>query len=283
MSFIEKLKNRWKKVDSMVCVGLDSDPDLIPECCFGSVGDFNKKIIDATQDLVCAYKFNLAFYSSEPLLDAILYMSIGYIHYYYPEIPVILDGKRADIEHSSKKYARELFDKFKADAITVNPYLGLKGALEPFLERKDKGIIILCRTSNPGAGELQDLEVKTPGIGGKVQTLPLYQYLARRVATQWNKNGNCLLVVGATYPQQLAKVRQIVGKMPILVPGIGKQVGDLEKVIKYGLDSEGYGLIINASRSIIYASKEKDFAQAAARETQRLRDQIREIKQKLGR
>lgn len=278
MTFIEKLRARWQEVNSMVCVGLDADRNLI----YGGkpVLDFNISIIRETNPFVCAYKLNIAFYSSddgEPIYPSGEYnlkKTIEYIRKNHPEIPVILDAKRGDIGNTSEKYAAEAFDRFRADAVTVNPYLG-QDALQPFLDRKDKGVFVLCRTSNKGASEFQDMPIKT----GIIKTIPFYQYVAQRVATAWNGNGNCLLVVGAIYPQQLKKVRQIVGDMPILVPGIGQQGGDLEQVLKNGLDSQGFGLIINSSRAIIYASKNNDFAEAAGRKAKELRDKINKIKE----
>ena len=284
MTFIEKLKKRWQEKKTMVCAGLDTELDLLPQADWGlnPVLEFNKAIIDSTHPFVCAYKFNIAFYSADfsapiwPQGEDNLRKSIGYIHKKYPEIPVILDSKRGDIENSSERYAREAFEKFEADAVTVNPYFG-QDSLQPFLDRKDKGIIILCRTSNSGAKVIQDKRVKI----GIFKTLPLYQYIARLAVKEWNGNGNCLLVVGATYPQELKEVRRIVGNLSILVPGIGAQGGDLEKAVKNGLDKEGQGLVIRASRSIIYASNKKDFAKVAGEQTEKLRDQINKIKEEI--
>lgn len=281
MTFIEKIGKQQQEKKTMVCVGLDTELDLLPQANWGlnPVLEFNKAIIDSTHSFVCAYKFNIAFYSANflapiwPQEDDNLRKSIGYIHEQYPEIPVILDSKRGDIANSAAKYVREAFEKFEADAVTVNPYLG-QDALQPFLDRKDKGIIILCRTSNPGAEVIQNRRVKT----GIFKTLPLYQYIARLAVKEWNGNGNCLLVVGATYPEELREVRKIVGNLLILVPGTGEQGGVLEKVVKNGLDKEGQGLIITASRSIIYASKKKNFAEIAGEQAEKLRDQINKIK-----
>lgn len=279
-NFMEMLKARWAK-GNFVCVGLDSDFGKIPECAYrrdydGNVDpehtivSFNRAVVEATKDLVCAYKPNTAFYETHGAkgIEA-LRRTIADIHAIAPDVPVILDAKRADIGNTNNGYASFAFDHLQADAITVSPYLGGE-ALQPFLERAEKGIIVLCRTSNPGAGELQDLSVN----GDE----PLYAYVARRVATKWNKSGNCALVVGATYPYELREVRQIAPDMPILIPGIGAQEGDLEKTISAGKDSRGQGIIVNSSRGIIFASKGADFAEAARRETEKLRDLINQYR-----
>lgn len=238
MTFREKLDAIVKKNNSLLCVGLDSDIDK-PQF------PFNKAIIDATHDLVCAFKPNTAFYESRglPGIEA-LKRTCDYIREAYPEIPIILDAKRADIGNSNEGYVKFAFDWLGADAITLHPYLG-REALKPFLDRKEKGSIILCKTSNPGSGEFQD---------------EMYQKVAQHVAQEWNQNGNCSLVVGATYPTELVIVRRIVGDMPLLIPGIGAQGGDLEKTVKAGVDSTGKNAIINSSRSIIFAANPRDEA-----------------------
>ncbi len=248
MFFIEKLKKIIKKNQSLICVGLDSDVEKIKN---QDQFSFNKKIIDETNQYICSYKLNTAFY------EAIGYKGIQalektchYLKTQYPEIPIIIDGKRADIENTNKGYEKFFFDYLNADAITVNPYLG-EEALKPFLERKDKGIIVLCKTSNLGSSEFQDIEIKNLKL--KIKNFRLYEYIAYQVSHQWNKNNNCLLVVGATYPKELKKIRKIVGdKMWFLVPGIGAQGGDLKVVLKAGLNKEKRGLIINVSRSVIF-------------------------------
>jgi len=228
---------------------------------------FNRDIIDATHDLVCAYKPNSAFYEAQgdQGLRA-LCRTVEYIRETYPHIPVILDAKRADIGSTNLGYVQMAFDIIGVDAITIHPYLG-KEALAPFLARKEKGMIVLVKTSNPGAGEFQDLPV------GDAQE-PLYQVVARHVANAWNTHGNCAIVVGATYPAELEKVRAIVGDMPILIPGIGAQGGEVEATVSAGKDSRGWGMIISASRSIIFASKGDDFARAAREATEQLRTEI---------
>ncbi len=269
-NFKTMLENQWNQ-GKFVCVGLDSELSKIPEAarrlspCETVLG-FNKGIVETTKNLVCAYKLNIAFY--EALAGGglqILCRTIEFINVVAPHVPVILDCKRADIGNTNRGYVTEVFDWLKADAITVHPYLG-REALQPFLEEENKGIIVLCRTSNPGAGEFQDLLV-----GG---SMPLYQVVARKVAKEWNSKGNCAVVVGATYPEELAQIRGIVGDMPILIPGIGKQGGDVEKTIKAGKDSRGKGVVISSSRGIIFASNGPDFAEAAFEETKKLHNEI---------
>jgi orotidine-5'-phosphate decarboxylase len=263
VNFIEKLENTTRKNNSLVCVGLDTDPKLMPEKM--GMFDFNKAIIDATCDLVCAYKPNLAFYEAmgDEGMDA-LKRTLKYI----PEgIPVIADGKRADIGNTSRAYAIALFDVMGFDAATVNPYLGYD-AMEPFLEYKDKGIIILCRTSNAGARDFQSLLCQTPG-----GMRPLYEIVAEK-AGEWNKNHNIGLVVGATYPQELKTIRQMQPEMPLLIPGIGAQGGYVETTVMNGASSRGDRAIINSSRGIIHASKGPDFAEAARKAALQLRDEI---------
>jgi orotidine-5'-phosphate decarboxylase len=278
-SFRKMLENQWSRGNS-VCVGLDSEFGKIPEFahrsgdkCDVSIADtivaFNRAIVEATKDLVCAYKPNVAFYEAHGVEGiSALQRTIADIHTIAPDVPVILDAKRADIGNTNAGYVDAAFDFLKADAITVHPYLGAE-ALQPFLARADKGVIVLCRTSNPGAGEFQDLSVNGE---------PLYRFVARRVASEWNKNDNCSLVVGATYPYELREVRGIVGDMPILIPGIGAQGGDVAKTVSAGQDSHGYGMIINSSRGIIFASKGVDFAEAARCETEKLRDLINQYR-----
>ena len=271
-TFIAKLEHGWKQ-DNFVCVGLDSAYEQLPaKVKSGSsiekaIFVFNRDIIDATHDLVCAYKPNAAFYEAQGIEGfQALIRTIQYIKEIYPYIPVILDAKRADIGTTNLGYVQAAFDIMGVDAITVHPYPG-KEALAPFLARKEKGIIVLAKTSNPGAGEFQDLLI------GNFQE-PLYQVVARHVADTWNANGNCALVVGATYPADLKKVRDIIGDMPILIPGIGVQGGEIAATVIASKDSRGWGMIINSSRGIIFASQEDDFAEAARRATEELRTAI---------
>lgn len=248
-----------------VCVGLDLDVDRFPEFLrrrkdnLDSVlFDFATSIVETTADTVCAYKPNIAFYEAYGQAGMVaLHRIIRHIHEVAPGIPVILDAKRADIDSTNLGYVRSAFDQLGADAITVHPYLGAE-ALRPFLDREDKGIIVLCRTSNKGAGEFQDLQVRYRDELSHLHPeddrwVLLYQYVATQVVRHWNKRGNCGLVVGATYPDELRQVRQIVGNMPLLIPGIGAQGGDVEATVRNGRDSNGQGMIINSSRGIIYA------------------------------
>ncbi len=268
MTFQQKLDRLISKSASLLCLGPDPDWKKLPNTVKNEEYPqfaFNQQIIDATHDLVCAYKPNSAFYEdlgSEGVRQ--LKLTCDYIRETYPEIPIILDAKRGDIGSTNKGYVSYAFDYLKADAITLHPYLG-KEALLPFLEYKDKGCIILCRTSNPGAGEFQDLTL---------DGLQLYKIIAKKVSAEWNHNNNCLLVVGATYPKELKEVRQIVGDMTLLIPGIGAQGGDVEKTIKAGMNSKKAGMIISTSRAVIFASNGKDFAKAARIEAEKLRDEI---------
>lgn len=271
-TFLEKLEYCWQR-DTMLCVGLDSDYEQLPAIvkAHRSIEEalfrFNRDIIDATHDLVCAYKPNVAFYEAQG--DAgfrALIRTVQYIHEQYPGIPVILDAKRGDIGSTNQGYVQSAFDVICADAITVHPYLG-KEALTPLLARREKGIIVLAKTSNPGSGEFQDLPI------GPARE-PLYQVVARHVAQEWNDNGNCALVVGATYPEELRQVRALVGDMPILIPGIGAQGGELAATVAAGKDSRGRGMIINSARGIIFASHDSDFAAAALGAAERLSREI---------
>src|SRR4030042_1387988 len=268
MTFIEKLLAASRKNRSLLCIGLDPDPKLMPMM---DVFRFNREIIDATSDLVCAYKPNLAFYEALGI-KGLRALERTLIH--IPRhIPIIGDAKRGDIASSSEAYARALFDSFGFDAVTVNPYLGYD-SIAPFIAYPDKGVLILCKTSNAGAADFQDLilaEKRTQRTG-----LPLYEAVAQR-AKAWNTQGNIGLVVGATYPEQLKRIRELCSELPLLIPGIGAQGGDIELVVRYGVDASGEKAIINSSRQIIYASKGKDFAEAARAEALKLRDRINQI------
>ena len=266
MTFMQTLQQRWAAADSLVCVGLDPEPakfpaqfDRDPDAVFA----FCRDIVDATADLVCCFKPQIAHFAALGAEHA-LERLIAHIHTHQPGVPVILDAKRGDIGSTARHYASEAFDRYAADAVTVNPYLGRDSA-RPFLDRADKGVVVLCRTSNPGARELQDLDV-----GGR----PLYQHVAALVAGEWNAHGNCLLVTGATWPGELAAVRRLVGDMPLLVPGIGAQGGDVEAVVRDGRASDGNGLLVSSSRAILYAGDGDDFAAAARGAASQLRDAI---------
>lgn len=264
--FRGRLVEAWNRSRSLVCVGLDPEVERFPPevaARRSPIFEFNKAIIDATADLVCAYKPQFAHYAAQRAEDE-LERTIGYIHRHHPGVPVILDAKRGDIGNTAKRYAIEAFERYGADAVTVNPYLG-GDSLEPFLEYEDRGVFVLCRTSNRGASDLQDLPV-----GSR----PLYQAVAELAAARWNARGNCALIVGATYPAELAEVRRIVGDMPILVPGIGAQGGDVEQAVERGRTAAGTGLIVSSSRAILYASSADDFAAAARAATLSLREAI---------
>jgi orotidine-5'-phosphate decarboxylase len=265
-AFIDKLAASWERSNSLVCVGLDPEIERLPPGIAvqpSPIFQFNKAIIDATADLVCAYKPQFAHYAAYEAEDQ-LERTIEYIHRSYPGIPVILDSKRGDVGNTAQRYAIEAFERYGADAVTVNPYMG-GDSLEPFLQYQDKGVIILCRTSNPGGRDLQDLEV-----GGR----KLYQVVADMAARKWNTRGNCLLVVGATQPRELAEVREIVGKMPFLVPGVGAQGGDVALAVTNGQTVDGTGLIVSSSRGILYAGADDNFSTAARAAAQALREQI---------
>lgn len=270
---IAQLERSWDSSDSLVCVGLDPEIERFPEQIADQASpifQFNKAIIDATADLVCAYKPQFAHYAAYEAEDQ-LERTIDYIHRTYPGIPVILDSKRGDVGNTAERYAIEAFERYHADAVTVSPYLG-GDSLEPFLKYEDKGVVILCRTSNPGAGEVQDLEVGGPE--DPRGSRKLFHVIAELAARRWNSRGNCLLVVGATYPRELAEVRELVGNMPLLVPGVGAQGGDVSQAVQNGQTAAGTGLIISSSRGILYASSGENFASAAREATQKLRDQI---------
>jgi orotidine-5'-phosphate decarboxylase len=247
MPAIEKYNQRVDQANSLLCVGLDSAFERIPEPFIHHEFPqftFNRWIIEQTHEFVSAYKPNIAFYEARGDRGiSSLRMTVEYLHLNHPDILVICDAKRGDVDSTSAAYASAIFDWLGFDAVTLNPYLG-KDAIQPFLDRADKGCIILCRNSNPGAGELQDLAL---------DGIPLWQIVARKVRDEWNDNDNCMLVVGATVPAELGQVRAIVGDMPILVPGIGTQGGAIEPVVRAGQDGNGKGLIINAARSVIFA------------------------------
>ena len=264
--FIERLKDAWKANDSLVCVGLDPEPERFPRAVAAGAApifEFNRAIIDATADLVCAYKPQFAHYAAVGAEDQ-LARTIEYIKRNHPAVQVVLDVKRGDIGSTAEHYATEAFVRYGADAATVNPYLGTD-SLEPFLRHADKGVIVLCRTSNPGGRELQEL---------MAPDAKLYQVVAKLAAQRWNARGNCLLVVGATNPAELAEVRARVGDMPLLVPGVGAQGGDVGQAVRHGQTASGTGLLISSSRAILYASQGEDFASAARAATLSLRGQI---------
>lgn len=270
-SFMDRLRDRWERADTLVCVGLDPEPAKFPAKFAhdpDAIFHFCRDIVDATAPYVCAFKPQIAHFAAAHAEEA-LRMLILHIGFRYPDIPVILDSKRGDIGSTAQHYAAEAFDRYGADAATVNPYLG-RDSVQPFLDRADKGVVILCRTSNPGAGDLQDMVLYDKSGAGR----PLYQHVAEKIARDWNAHGNCALVVGATWPDQLREVRAIVGEMPFLVPGVGAQGGDVEAVVKNAKTADGAGLIVSSSRAILYASSDNDYAEAAANAARALRDEI---------
>lgn len=265
MNFMTSLKDAWRRNDSLVCVGLDPEPGKLPPGFSGEEGlfAFCRDIVDATAGLVCAYKPQIAYFAAQRA-EGVLERVIRHIHDRYPGIPVILDAKRGDIGSTAKQYSVEAFERYDADAVTLNPYMG-RDTAQPFLDHADKGIILLCRTSNPGGADFQALD-----CGGQ----PLYLRVADAIARDWNGNGNCALVTGATWPEELGRVREIVGTMPLLVPGIGAQGGDIAAVMHHGQTRDGTGLMISSSRAILYASTGPDFADAARRAADEMRKSV---------
>lgn|SRR6185369_4552568 len=270
MTFTQMLVAAWRKNNSLLCVGLDPDPAKFPAHLKGrddAIFEFCAAIVDATADLVCAFKPQIAYFAARRAEDQ-LETLIAHIHAKHPGIPVILDAKRGDIGSTAEQYAVEAFERYQADAVTVNPYMG-RDSVDPYLAYPNKGVILLCRTSNPGGSDLQFLDVGNTSGGEK-----LYERVARLVASEWNRNGQCALVVGATFPAEIARVREIVGDIPLLVPGIGAQGGDIEATVRAGRTDNGTGLMINSSRAILFAGKDENFAAAARRVAVETRDAI---------
>ena len=272
--FIPQLQQAWQTNHSLLCVGLDPSPEKLPthlrdkpieqafyEFCVG--------IIDATAPYVCAIKPQIAYFAAHRA-ESVLEDIIRHAKDKHPQIPVILDAKRGDIGSTAEQYAIEAFERYQADAVTVNPYMGFD-SVQPYLAYGDKGVIILCRTSNSGGSDLQFLNVD-----GK----PLYQIVAHKVAHEWNTSGQCALVVGATFPNEIAQVREIVGDMPLLIPGIGAQGGDLAATMQAGQTANGSGVIINSSRAIIYASADENYAPAAAQAAQETQQAINALRKR---
>jgi len=272
MKFKDKFLNISNKNNSLLCVGLDIDEEKMPKFLFKSSRqpflDFNKSIINATKDIVCAYKLNMAFYEvlGKKGID-LLEKTMKHIP---KDIVIILDGKRNDIGNSARKYAQSLFDNFKADAVTINPYLGLD-SIAPFLAYKDKCSFILCKTSNASAVDFQDLNVSSN---------PLYQIIAKKIK-DWNENDNCGAVVGATYPDELKTIRNILGEnIPLLIPGVGKQGGDVKYTVKHGTNKKGEMAIVNSSRGIIFAGNNENFLDISRHKALLLRDEINNYRDK---
>ena len=254
MRFTEQLAAAWQRNNSLLCVGLDPDPARLPASLTGTGGaifSFCRAIVDATADLVCAFK-----------------PQIAYLKVHCPHHFVIADAKRGDIGSTAEHYAKEAFERYQADAITVSPYMGFD-SMQPYLAHADKGVIVLCRTSNAGGSDVQFLET-----GSR----PVYQVVAERARNVWNTSGQMGLVVGATFPQEIAKVREIVGDMPLLIPGIGAQGGDVEATVRAGRTADGTGMMINSSRAILYASSDSDFADAARKVAEATRARINQYR-----
>jgi orotidine-5'-phosphate decarboxylase len=273
MSFQDKLNKSIEKNNSLVCVGLDSEFNKLPDAVKESNNpqfEFNKEIINATADLVCVYKPNPAFYEARGE-DGVreLKLTCDYIRKFYPHIPIIIDAKRGDIGNTNEGYAQYVFDYLEADAITVMPYMGIE-SLAAFFRREGKGIIVGCHSSNPGAKEFQELIINDK---------PLYETVAQELVKQHGDNPNVMMFMGATFPEQLTNIRKIIGDMTFLVPGVGAQGGSTETFVKAGINSQKAGLLINSSRGIIFASSEDDFDEKAREETQKLRETINTYRQ----
>lgn len=267
MTFVEKLESRQKKMRTLLCVGLDPDKNKIPVSLLKTAHplyEFNKAIIDNTHQYVCAYKPQVAYYSAVGA-ERDLEKTVDYIHSNYPDIPVILDAKRNDIGSTAEKYAMEVFDRYQIDAVTVNPYMG-HDSVKPFADHKDKGVIILCKTSNASSVDLQEVIV---------EGMPLYLYLAKKAIQKWNYNNNILFVVGATFPQQMKQIREIAKDAIFLVPGVGAQGGSISDVLSNGLRKDGLGLIISSSREIIHAGTDENYYLASQKAAEKACNAIR--------
>jgi orotidine-5'-phosphate decarboxylase len=267
VTFRNRLAAAWAASDSLLCVGLDPDPSRFPDYVgqeSRAIEFFCDMIIDSTGDLVCAFKPQIAYFAAHGAEKA-LENICNRIRRDFPRVMLILDAKRGDIGDTAEMYAREAFDRYGADAVTVNPWLGTD-SLEPFFSRSDRGVFVLCRTSNPGSGELQSVR----DANGEA----LYETVAKRAATEWSKRAAVGLVVGATKPDELRRVRELVGDLPLLVPGVGAQGGDAATVVRNGAASDGTGLIVNSSRAVLYASDGDDFAAAARSAATSLRDEL---------
>ncbi|MEY3575878.1 MAG: orotidine-5-phosphate decarboxylase [Actinomycetota bacterium] len=267
VAFTERLRAAWTTSSSLVCVGLDPDPSRFPTAVgrdAGAIEAFCRTIVDATGDLVCAFKPQIAYFAAHGAESA-LERICEHIRRNHPQVVLILDAKRGDIGDTAEMYAREAFDRYGADAVTVNPWLGTD-SLEPFFARRDRGVFVLCRTSNHGSAELQAVRDASGDA--------LYETVARRAATDWAKRASVGLVVGATQPDELRRVREIVGDLPLLVPGVGAQGGSAAAVVRHGATRDGTGLVVNSSRAVLYASSGDDYANAARRAVLELREEL---------
>lgn len=269
LTFIQQLQRRWVEGDTLLCVGLDPDTARLPAHLARSpqpLFDFCTAIVDATADMVCAFKPQIAYFAAVGAEDQLSRL-IEYIHTRHPGVPVILDAKRGDIGDTARLYAVEAFERYDADAVTVNPYLG-RESVEPYLSYPDRGVVLLCRTSNPDSAWLQNYPPDHP----------VFLRVAG-AARSWNHHGNMMLVAGATYTEDLRRIREVAGDLPLLVPGVGAQGGDLPAVITAGLDQQGGGLVVNASRSVLFAGSGASFAEAAGEAARHLRDEMRSLRQ----
>ena len=268
MTFTDKLNHAWANQDSLLMVGLDPDPRRFPAELAGrpdAVTEFCLRIVDATAPYACGFKPQIAYFAALGAEDQ-LQDICRTIRERHPDLPIVLDAKRGDIGSTAAQYAREAYERYGADAVTVNPYMG-RDSVQPYLDYGDRGVIILCRTSNPGGADLQDMRLSNG--------TPLYLHVADLVAGTWNTNGQCALVVGATFPDEIAQVRHRTGDMPLLIPGIGAQGGDVQATVRAGRTAAGTGMMINSSRAILYASQADDWEQAAASAARDTRDAIR--------
>ncbi|WP_119354728.1 orotidine-5'-phosphate decarboxylase [Azohydromonas sediminis] len=266
MNFVEALRAATHRHDSMLCVGLDPEPAKFPHAWRGDAArifDFCAAIVDATRDLVCAFKPQIAYFAAHRAEDQ-LERLVAHIHAVAPGVPVILDAKRGDIGATAEQYAREAFERYAADAVTLSPFMGFD-SLEPFLRWDGKGAILLCRTSNPGSDDLQAQRLD----GGE----RVYERVARLAAGPWNRNGQLGLVVGATYPAEIARVRELAPTLPLLIPGVGAQGGDAEATVRAGWRPGG-PIAVNSSRAILYADASADFAAAAREAARNTRDAL---------
>ena len=264
MSFVDLLRHAQQQNNSLLCVGLDPEPSKFPGAWKGQsdrIYDFCAAIVDATKDLVCAFKPQIAYFAAHRAEDQ-LERLMAHMRRVAPQVPVILDSKRGDIGSTAEQYAREAFERYQADAVTLSPFMGFD-TLEPFLRYPGKGVILLCRTSNPGGSDLQNLRLAD--VDGQPR---VYEHIASQAQSKWNINGQMGLVVGATFPQEIARVRELAPTLPLLIPGVGAQGGDADATVKAGLRVAADGaitgtVVVNSSRAVLYASSGDDFASAA--------------------
>ena len=275
MNFTDQLAQAQRLNDSLLCVGLDPEPSKFPGAWKGQpdrICDFCAAIVDATKDLVCAFKPQIAYFAAHRAEDQ-LERLMAHMRRVAPNVPVILDAKRGDIGSTADQYAHEAFTRYQADAVTLSPFMGFD-TMEPFLKYPGKGVILLCRTSNPGGSDLQNLRLAD--IEGQPR---VYEHIAKQAQGPWNTNGQMGLVVGATFPEEIARVRELAPTLPLLIPGVGAQGGDAAATVKAGLKTDASGVItgtivVNSSRAVLYASNGDDFASAARRVAQQTRDSL---------